>query len=346
MFRSAKMGQSSPYPGADNSLTVTLELNVDLVPPGGHALPDIGNFSPGHPVGISVVFSNLLGASAPHHTTWLAPDSTGVDGQDASCVNHLHESVNCMFLTGVGASFFKKVAKWNNETKVLEAFVIDEAPRDTELVLQFRVTNNNTGQPSPNITVAVTVVDISEVAVVKDLDTVLPGIHKAQPGDAQPLLVFMPAFEIKSIGQTSPYPGAHNSLLVTLSFNVNVRARCDYHDAVYVNISGVIGGECFDGTIPYSDPGLLSAPDYLDSTLLLGALPTNATEFSAGLVYWNGLYGLKRYFAKVMQDIEAGRSFVIQLDFVNGATPQESPDVKIMTYGTIYSVVPLRMYAP
>lgn len=345
MFKRVIMGQSSPYPGAQNTLTVTLELNVELVPPGGHALPDVGSFSPGHPRGISLVFSNLLGASAPHHSTWLSPDSpTQEYGQDARCVNHLWAGQKCMEIAGAGAHFFKRVPKWNNDSKILEIFVVDKTPRDAEIVLEFQFVNNNTGQPSPNITIAARVVEIGERAVTKDSDTNLlesANIYKAKPGDAHPLLVYTPAFEYKDIGQTSPYPGAVNSLIITLSFNVDVPKSCDYHDAVYLNISMLVGGESFDGTIPFSDPGLpgpqgaavYGDSNSVDSTELLGALPSNASEFSKGLVYWNGLNGHKRYFAKVMQDIEAGRVIIIQVDIVNGVHPQESPDVKIMSSG-------------
>ena len=335
-----KMGQSSPYPGADNTLSVTLELNVNLVPPGGYSMPNVGSFSAGDPVGISLVFSNILGASAAHHVAWLPPGS-GLDyfGQNARCVNETGHSVRCLEVVQVspapqgGANFFKKVGKWDNTTKTLEIFVATQTPRDTQFVVKFQVVNNNTGQPSPNITVEVRVVEIPEISVQKDTNTNLAsvGIYKAQPGDARPMLVFQPAFEIKSIGQTTPYPGAHNSLRLTLSFNVDVRARCDYHSAVHLNFSGFLGGECFAGAVPFSDPG---GGGYGDSTQLLGALAANATDFSAGLVYWNGLHGLKRYSARLMRDIVAGRTFVVQLDLVNSATPQDSPDLTILTYGS------------
>jgi len=339
-FKVARIGQSTPYPGADNILTVTLELNVELVAPVSYALPDAGEFSVGDPVGISIVFAGLEGASAPHFVKWLPAMSPF--GQDAECLTARYGSadirkIKCNEMQGPQRSYFKSVGKWNNASKTLEIFVKNQTPRSA-LVFSFPVVNRNSGQSSPNVTVRTSGVVVKETLLVKDSQTnlaVTKGIYNGKPGDAHPLLVFAPNFEVKNIGQTTPYPGARNSLIITLAFNVDVRAACDYHDAVYLNMSGFAGGESVNKPLMYTDPSGGS------SRLVLGAQPMNETYFHTGMVYWNGLHGYKRYWAKLMRDVNAAQPFIVQFDFDNPATPQDSPDVKIESYGMAIAKQPM-----
>ena len=88
-----RIGQSSPYPAAINTLTVTLTLNIQLAAPGNPRLPDAGQFGlpdAGRPIGVSIVFAGLAGASAPHFDKWwdirLAEERWApIEGQDARC---------------------------------------------------------------------------------------------------------------------------------------------------------------------------------------------------------------------------------------------------------------------
>jgi len=342
MLLEAKIGQSSPYPCAVNTLTVTLRLNVGLVPPGGFALPDAGEFTAGSPVGISIVLAGLQGASSPNFRTWLA------DGQNAECLDISGLASPCLEVAGPDSSYLKKVGKWRNhtnrfdeETKTLELFVEKLTPR-SRLVFSFQVTNNRTGQPSPNVTIATTGVVIAPTLLEKDWITRLPNVYQARPGDAHPLLVYTPIFELKHIGQTTPYPGAHNQLLITLALNVDVRTTgCHYYDAVYLELSGFKNGESWDGPLAYKDPVPRGAVGTVSSRPLLGARPVNMSNYQAGQLYWHGRSGHKRYSSKVMQDVPAGKRFMLQLDVINVATPQESPDIQILTSGLVIPPQPM-----
>ena len=161
-FRSARIGQTSPYPGALNTLTVTLQLGVALVAPGGLALPDAGVFADGQPVGVSLVFTGLLGASAPDFKRWLNVSSSTY-GQDAECGGAGGGSGDgpgpCTSVLGRQQEehgYFRNVSKWNNASKTLEVFVARETPREAPLVFSFQVVNSISGQPSPNISVHTT----------------------------------------------------------------------------------------------------------------------------------------------------------------------------------------------
>lgn len=324
----ASMGQSSPYPCAVNTLTVTLRLNVELVPPGSYALPNAGEFKAGSPVGISIVFTGLHGASSPNFRRWL-PSTLSSFGQDAECVDISDSPAKCMEVDGPDSGYFRKVAKWRNHTSVLNEevqtmtiFVKSLTPRSS-LVFTFQVVNNRTGQPSPNVTVATTGVVIAPTLLQKGHDS-----------SHYPLLVHTPVFELKNIGQTTPYPGAQNQLLITLALNVNVRTRCDFYDAVYFEMSGFKEGEAWDGTLPYQDPVPSGTADTMSSRPLLGALVNMTTnQYQAGLLYWHGRNGFKRYSSKLMQDVPAGKRFMLQINVVNAASAQESPDIKILTTG-------------
>jgi hypothetical protein len=324
----ASMEQSSPYPCAVNTLTVTLRLNVELVPPGSYALPNAGEFKAGSPVGISIVFTGLRGASSPNFRRWL-PSTLSSFGQDAECVDISDSPAKCMEVDGPDSGYFRKVAKWRNQTLVLNEevqtmtiFVKSLTPR-SRLVFTFQVVNNRTGQPSPNVTIATTGVVIAPTLLQKGYDF-----------SRHPLLVHTPDFEVKNIGQTTPYPGAQNQLLITLALNVNVRTRCDFYDAVYFEMSGFKEGEAWDGTLEYEDPVPSGTAGTVSSRPLLGALATMATnQYQAGLLYWQGRNGYKRYSSKLMQDVPAGKRFMLKINVVNSASPQESPDIKILTSG-------------
>ena len=65
-----------------------------------------------------------------------------------------------------------------------------ETPRNVSMVLSFDVVNNNTAQPSANITVRTTGILVAETVLVKDSETnlaVTRGIYQAKPGDAHVL---------------------------------------------------------------------------------------------------------------------------------------------------------------
>ena len=174
----------------------------------------------------------------------------------------------------------------------------------------------------------------------KDLETNLSlpengAIYRAQPGDAAPLLVFAPALVLKSMGQSYPFPGAQNSLTLTLSFNVDVSIRSDYHDAVMIYIDRVEGGESTEEPVAYSDPaaGMCGSFPYACSMNLLGAPNASTGHYVAGQFMWEGRHGFKRYWAKLLTGIRAGALVHLRLPVTNPGTPQPAPEMTIEIAG-------------
>merc|ERR1719199_584800 len=63
-------------------------------------------------------------------------------------------------------------------------------------------------------------------------------IYNASSHDAEPLLVHAPAFVVKDIGQSSPYPGANNTLSVTISPNIDLNVGAVIAISQLKNVDG------------------------------------------------------------------------------------------------------------
>ena len=164
----------------------------------------------------------------------------------------------------------------------------------------------------------------------------------------------MPRILVKAIGQTVANPGALNSLIVTLSVNVDMAVSSDLFAGVNIELTGFRGGESFDGLVNYSDPGpsLLGNESawYSSSLDLLGArdsacdappqeeVTSNASaaqtqadgcKYTRGFLRWDGTYGLKTYVARLMQPMVAGKKYLLKWDIVNPITAQDSPTCSV-----------------
>ena len=166
----------------------------------------------------------------------------------------------------------------------------------------------------------------------------------------------MPRILVKAIGQTVANPGAANSLLVTLSVNVDMPVSSDLFAGVNIELTGFRGGESFDGLVKYSDPGpsLLGndTASYANSLALLGArdsaceapqeevstnasaaqTPADGCKYTPGLLRWDGTHGLKTYVARLMRPMVAGKKYLLKWDIVNPITAQDSPTCSVRVW--------------
>jgi len=77
--------------------------------------------------------------------------------------------------------------------------------------------------------------------VHKDRETVISGrVAGAVVADASPLKTYDQAFQSRSIGQSSPYPGTANTIYVTIASNVDLAAGDE------VTVSGLTGASTCD----------------------------------------------------------------------------------------------------
>ena len=190
-FLVTNIGQSTPWPGALNTITVTLSASVKLGPLG--------------PCKSLLVIDGFEGVC-------FATGSTVPIDVNAS---------NDIALSGM----FRQ----SNRSVTIE--VNDVVNAGQQLIASFRVRNPAEAQPSPDFHISSQGVEIARTRMLKDNSSVADNsecgsdfgaIRNSQPHDAEPLRVKAPEFTKRKIGQSEPTPGFNNSLCVTLSSNIDL----------------------------------------------------------------------------------------------------------------------------
>ncbi len=166
------------------------------------------------------------------------------------------------------------------------------------------------------------------------------------PGDAAPLRVWELLFTTRNIGQSVPYPGAHNTLLITFALNADIRYRTEFYNRWAIRISGLLGGpanstllnvtDSTGGSMAASfsayDDGFPGSANYYGG----GDPFSKHTVWSGAQNKWieeqGGLY--EKSVALVVQtDLRAGQVVRLTIAILNPVEPQESPAVRIDTLG-------------
>ncbi|EKX51708.1 hypothetical protein GUITHDRAFT_102312 [Guillardia theta CCMP2712] len=193
-FVISTIGQSSPYPAATNTLTVTLCANLLLT-------------------SLAIItIEGLTGGSSP--TGALALEGPGaLSFQNAA--------------TGIPGT-----ADWNDNRKTLNLFVVSNVSVFSVQIFSFNLQNSISGQSSPPISLSASGITggvypvpsrILRKAMTKDLTTILTNILGASQGDAAPLKIQAPKFLIKRVSQSYAWPcqscGVQNYIHVTLAVN-------------------------------------------------------------------------------------------------------------------------------
>eukprot|EP00960_Hanusia_phi_P060246 764445-Hanusia_phi.AAC.1 len=193
-FVVSSIGQSTPYPAATNTITVTLCANLLLT-------------------SLAIItIEGLSGGSAA--TGGLALEGLGAVSFQNS------------------ANGIPRTADWNNNRKSLNLFVIFNVSTFATQVFSFKLQNSISGQSSPPISISASGItggvypaptQILRRAMTKDLATTLSDILGALPGDAAPLKIQAPKFLVKRVSQSYAWPcrdcGVQNYIYVTLAVN-------------------------------------------------------------------------------------------------------------------------------
>jgi len=226
-FSVKKIGQRTSWPGAHNVITITLNSAVPLFGTTPHVRCDT-----------NITISGFDGAC-------VNGDSTRVEGVNGTYSDH--PVLQNLPLTGPNASLFNNVT-WHSEMQAVIMRVV--GPLGVEgfaaAIFSFAVVNPVASQPSPRIEVKSMGIPIELVEMEKDgsqledstYDHNRDGIwndstvqHVGSPNGAvfnstmraaEPLRVISPAFVVRHIGQSTPYPGGNNSLSITISPNVDL----------------------------------------------------------------------------------------------------------------------------
>ena len=210
-FCTKTVGQSSPYPCANNSITVTITANTFLSA-NGTVITITGLYGAIAPSGVMEILDgpNLLG----HHLHFAA------EGAPADWT--------------VQDNRTKGQGSWDNDVKKLTLYVAKNTDCANEYVFRFQVINAARQQGAPNIQIEAEwpgnskqlfeasqeeALRINRDAMNHDVVTALD-LPYAKPRDTAALRIWGLQFKSHAIAQSSPYPCANNS--ITVSFKTNI----------------------------------------------------------------------------------------------------------------------------
>jgi len=257
-FEMKMLGQKTPWPGAANVITVTLSSNVPL-------------------------FGDMI----------MCNTTVTMRGFEGACIEETDFS-----LMGPDAGDFTD-AEWDDDEKMVTMRTMASL-FNTSTVFSFALTNPTDAQPSPLLEIYAEGIPIDIVRMEKDDDS-LPNsqydhnrwdadrnlswwndtgvehvgstngaVFESVDLDAQPLKVHSPAFIVRQIGQTSPYPGANNTMMVTIRPNLDLSVDSVITISVLDHEDGTTSGA--SGPIPLFDGD---------------SYPINASRWNNGMSFEN-----------------------------------------------------------
>ena len=212
VFCKKRIGQSSPYPCTNNTLTVTISATTQLY----------ANFS-------VITISGLAGAEAPTGPLKLFDNSGGQD----------HDQI---FAPAIGGQ--AGYGSWDNVDKALTLHVVQDIECSGEYFFSFTVRNQNSKQAARDVSIAASRLHLYHpTSVIKPTvmtpDLVTQPVARGRAGDAAPLFIWEPIFTVKTIVQNSSVPCDHNVISVSLRSSVPLFPAC----SPVVTISGLTGSD-------------------------------------------------------------------------------------------------------
>jgi hypothetical protein len=210
------IGQSSSYPCDQNVIAVTLSVSLPMI-----SRPEYAVCTQ------CITIAGLTGSQTP-------------DG-------------NMVLFRVNNEPALKDTAEWSQANGQLKLKINDGAIFIGYRAYVFNVTlvNQAKSQCSPLVSVK-TCLDTVPTQMVRDSVSANLGNYESNAGDAQPMQILRARFMTYKIGQTSPYPGCKNTLIVTVSSNVPMLTKnCNS----YIKIFGLN-----DGSIQRVPGRLLASP--------------------------------------------------------------------------------------
>ena len=217
------IGQSSPYPGSINTITVTYATSVPLTP------------------GASIVISGLDGASRGHDATPEVGDIASVLVRGPALPPGC-DATGGGFSLASAANGSPGTFQWTQAAEEVEMYVYGNGRSRAawEYVVSFTLLNPASAQESPEVFIESLGVQIAPQPLFRDQRTIL----------TPPLKIIEPAFVVKKIGQATALPGSENVITVTFSTNVPLA------EGMKLQLTGFNGGV---PTKPREDTAMLNA---------------------------------------------------------------------------------------
>jgi hypothetical protein len=217
-FFEKTISQSKPYPGAKNTLTVTLSSNTNI---------HTGSVIAIHRITEAIAAEGNIRLNGTHSTRFKS--LTGAVG-----FGTWNDCDKVVFVTPVS----DLGCDASNFTFTFEVWNPVEPQLCAEVLLNVTLLNNPTvfsaiaGQPNK---VSMTKSNADEFGTVyggydMEVDTwsTPADIHGAGSGDSCPMTIWPAAFLIKNIGQSNQYPGGLNTITVSLATNVPMYSTINY----------------------------------------------------------------------------------------------------------------------
>ena len=312
VFTSKVMSQSSPWPGAVNTITTTLSTNFPL-------WSDCA----------SIVISTMQEACAPPGTLSLFGTDAGAFTATSGNVTVVSAG-NWSIIVGTSGWLLRQGKLTLGISGVVPAGSspcgsVACNPGNRNYTFKFTLNNPSQAQNSPPISIqgdGTAGVPISPVFVDKDLVLVplvtvgacasWPGLCTLQSGDAAPFRVIGPNFLIANIGQSTPYPSKQNVITVTLIPNILLQMGSS------ITISNLAGTQTPTGNLSIiqgtNTSGSVST--YFSSSVTLSQIGQGAWDQQANTLT-----------LMVSNPIPAGTQVVFSFQLQNSNCGQQSPPV-------------------
>jgi hypothetical protein len=214
-----QIAQTTPYPLANNTITVTLRSAVNLTADGNCV----------------ITLTGLINTETPDS---LEHDITDVGIPDDGISS---------------SSVFGSTGVWRRASGSL---VLSVASGSTMVagksyVFSFKLVNPCMAQQAPSVSMLSSgLPSLAAQHVPHDMTTVL-ALPGAAAGDAAALKIDAPGFKVKTLAQLSALPGAVNTLIISLSVTTQVM----HQNRAAVTIQGLFGSRDHNtSTLPVSSP--------------------------------------------------------------------------------------------
>jgi hypothetical protein len=309
----------------ENDVTTTLSSVLGALP--GHAAPlqicagwalaKISQSNP-YPDNNNTITVSLISFSRLSAGTGLTV--AGLLGAQTS------SSDNFTVSPDIASASFWRTAQWDRETGSVSLSIADNQLLEANTLHVFSFTLLNPGQKQSSQSTSIFSMEAESVMGVTmqtESNFILP-IPGAVPGDTAPMLVKARGFALKTLGQSNPFPGAANTIGLTIAIN-SLQTP-----VAKILIQGLYGpGVDTPTTIPISQVG--SSDPVFEAT---AQWQGHSNSSSSSEEYGGSILTLTVASSKAIQ---VGKTYRVSLDFVNPWAAQSAANhVNIIAASEFY----------
>jgi len=276
----SKIGQSTPLPEASNTMTVTFVSNVVID---------------------NAAWSNIIKLSI----TGLTGTSTA--DNSALAVTDIENSGT--------TTYFGNSGEWDQSsgTLVMTMPIFVSLPAATTLKFSFTLDNPATPQQAPTVSFKVVSTVLMYAGPMEIDPELVPAIPGAAAGDAVPLKVWSSFMCMKAIAQSTPFPGALNTITVSLSPTASLAGSQNSK----ITIDGLLGAQTADGNLVITDVG-----------------GTNANVLFGNTAVWSKAAGKLVLSVANGQTLGGGQMVSLTFQITNPAPKSPAQPILVSTSGT------------